>query len=98
MTPDTDIEELREKLEPHVAAHGTEEAKEKIQNSSMIYEIWEDGEVTSTKAGDLFRKRTLHMIRGAFLNEDLWEVPEERDHVSRVVINDEARDILDEYR
>ena len=28
----------------------------------MLYEFWEDGELTLTKAGDLYRQRGLHMI------------------------------------
>jgi hypothetical protein len=32
------------------------------QNQAMVYEVWEDGEVTLTKGGDLYGQRTLHMI------------------------------------
>jgi hypothetical protein len=28
----------------------------------MVYEVWQDGEVTLTKGGDLWRKRSLHML------------------------------------
>lgn len=33
-----------------------------ICGHTMIYEVWQDGEVTSTKAGELFRHRGLHLI------------------------------------
>jgi len=28
----------------------------------MVYEVWQDGEITLTKGGDLWRKRSLHML------------------------------------
>ena len=28
----------------------------------MVYEVWEDGEITLTKGGDLYGQRNLHMI------------------------------------
>lgn len=31
----------------------------------MVYSIWEDGEVTLEKGGDLFGHRNCHMIEGA---------------------------------
>lgn len=31
-----------------------------IENA-MVYEVWEDGEVTLTKGGDLYGQRTLHI-------------------------------------
>lgn len=31
-------------------------------NDQMVYEVWEDGEVTLTKGGDLYGQRNLHMI------------------------------------
>ena len=33
------------------------------QSDAMVYEVWQDGEVTLTKGGDLWRKRSLHCIR-----------------------------------
>lgn len=30
-------------------------------NDLMVYEVWEDGEITITKGGDLYGKRTLHL-------------------------------------
>ena len=31
-------------------------------NDPMVYEVWEDGEITLTKGGDLYGQRTLHTI------------------------------------
>ncbi len=33
------------------------------QADAMVYEVWQDGEVTLTKGGDLWRQRSLHCIR-----------------------------------
>jgi hypothetical protein len=30
-------------------------------NQPMVYEVWEDGEVTLTKGGELYGQRTLHL-------------------------------------
>ena len=32
-------------------------------NDLMVYEVWEDGEITITKGGDLYGRRTLHVDR-----------------------------------
>lgn len=31
-------------------------------NNAMVYEVWNDGEITLTKGGDLYRQRSLHSI------------------------------------
>jgi len=33
------------------------------QNDDMVYEVWQDGEVTLTKGNTLWRQRSLHCIR-----------------------------------
>lgn len=94
-----DVDELREELEPHVADLDSEEGQEVINaDTSHVKEIWEDGELTYTKGGELFRKRTLHMIESSFLDEDLWDVPEDTDHKSKVIIDDLGEQILRKYR
>jgi hypothetical protein len=32
------------------------------RDEPMVYEVWEDGEITLTKGGDLFGQRNLHCI------------------------------------
>lgn len=32
------------------------------KQSGMVYEVWQDGEVTLTKSGELYGKRSLHQI------------------------------------
>lgn len=49
------------------------------------YEVWNDGEITTTKAGDLFRARTLHMLRPG--NPDInMDLPIKDRTFSRVMI------------
>jgi hypothetical protein len=33
---------------------------------SMVYMVWEDGEITVTKGGPLLWQRTLHMVRSGY--------------------------------
>ena len=64
--------------------------------------IWEDGEITSTKSGDLFGHRSLHKSLEPWTrhNQDLFEVPESpvnpftSEHEARVITDREA---LNEY-
>lgn len=44
-----------EKVVALMALHNEEHIKD-----DMVYEVWEDGEVTLTKGGDLYGQRTLH--------------------------------------
>ena len=37
---------------------------EKAKDDHMVYEVWEDGEITLTKGGDLYGMRSLHLIKG----------------------------------
>jgi hypothetical protein len=37
----------------------------------MVYEVWEDGEITLTKGGDLYGMRRLHLIKGGDVSKAL---------------------------
>lgn len=37
-----------------------------------VQELWQDGEVTLTKGGDLFRTRSLHMIEFPIGQDSIW--------------------------
>jgi len=39
-----------------------------LVTESHVQELWQDGELTITKAGELFRARTLHMIKPPVLH------------------------------
>lgn len=45
------------------------------RQSGMVYQVWEDGEVTLQKSGELLWQRTLHFMEGALdgrlLNNDM---------------------------
>lgn len=84
-------------LEPMVADNDTEEAKEIIHNDKThVAEMWEDGEITSTKSGDLYGRRSLHQQAPPLLADgQLWEVPDNRDHKRRVIIDPKAREIIE---
>lgn len=41
-----------------------------LVDDPMVYELWQDGEITLTKGGSLFRQRSLHMIYPPVLDSD----------------------------
>lgn len=97
----TDVDELRERLEPHVAERKSEEGQQVIQDTGSarhIYIVWEDGEVNNTKGGDVFMNRSLFVRCPAFLDEDLWDVPEGAEHKFKVVLDkDKVEEIITDY-
>ena len=65
---------------------------ELIETSGMVYEIWQDGEITLTKARSLYRQRGLHQIRPnprLFVRASMALVPEGSSMNSRVVVTAE---------
>lgn len=59
-----EIHEIRRKVAPYVADPRSKLGKERINDPehTHVREVWEDGEITSTKCGDLYRKRSLHRM------------------------------------
>ena len=58
--------------------------------SSMVWSVWEDGEVTLEKGGDLFGQRNLHVIHWGFdksLPKELF--PAQEPHHARVYVENE---------
>lgn len=47
---------------------------EASQKPGMIYQIWEDGEVTLQKCGELLWRRNLHMIEFGLKNVNIGEL------------------------
>lgn len=85
--------ELQNSIEPYIAEPYSEEGQAAINEADAhILEVWEDGEVTSTKShnGDLYRARRLHQVQRPWLprSEVLFEVPEDDDDHKRMVITD----------
>jgi hypothetical protein len=57
---------------------------EEITKSGMVYEVWEDGEITLQKCGDLYGQRSLHqVIEAAIPSRD-------REHKSAAVATDKV--------
>ena len=54
------------KLNKFLSMHDT-----KAVDDHMVYEVWEDGEITLTKGGDLYRMRGLHLIKGGDVSKAL---------------------------
>ena len=84
-----------------VAPPESEEGQEKIyEGRTHVTEMWEDGELTFTKSGDLYRARRLHQRLPPRLPHgfELFKVPEDREHTRMVVLDDEMADILEETR
>lgn len=99
------VREIRDRIEEYVAEPFSERGQEVIHDGrSHVTEIWEDGEVTTTKAGDLYQARLLHGSEPPFLptsnprNAVLWEPDENQKHKRMVVVDRKALDILAEYR
>ena len=93
--------ELQEELEPYIAGVDSEEGQAEIHGEGThVTELWEDGEMTSTKSGDLYGRRLLHQSVEPWLprNEVLWDVPEGKDNKRMVVLDrDKVKEILREY-
>lgn len=84
-------------VKDRVAKPDTEEAQERINDGrSHIAEVWEDGEVTVSKAGDLYRHRRLHQSLSPRLPEGykLWHP--EGDHERRIVMDEDLPQMLEE--
>lgn len=99
---ETDIEEVRERVQPHIAEPSSEEGHKIIHDDrTHVKEVWEDGELTTTKSGDLYRSRSLHQSAPPVWpegSEVLFDV-ESGDHKRMVVTDREAlEEILDDYR
>lgn len=92
------VDEFAEEIKECVAEPHSEEGQEVIHDGrSHVVEVWQDGEVTSTKAGDLYRKRLLHQKTPPFVDEEnrLWG---EEGNQARVVVNrDKVEELYDEY-
>lgn len=83
------LTDLQEAVEPFVAEQGTEAAHQAIHETDSAHTsmLWEDGEITHRKNGDLWGHRSLHQQLEPWLprNEIIWEVPDDKDHEYKVV-------------
>ena len=98
---------LYEQIKDDVAPISSDDGQAVINNDEThVSLLWEDGEITSTKSGDLFGARSLHQSVEPWLprNEQLWSVPESpdnpftSDHHAKVILDrDAVTDAMSEY-
>jgi len=66
---------LLDELQPYLLSVDSDEARKLIDNSRKVEELWHDSEITNTKAGKLYGKRSHLHISYTFLEdgETLWD-------------------------
>ena len=67
--------------------------------SSSVYELWEDGELTITKSGSLYGQRTLHQLSLPIINGtkslDIMPMMEQRgSHACIALTKEDAQEII----
>jgi hypothetical protein len=88
------IYEFRNIAEEKTAKPDSEEGQAVIHNGDThVSEIWEDGEITVTKSGDLYGARNLHQSSPPLFPEGrlLFDVPSDQEHVRRVITDDSLK-------
>lgn len=116
-----DAHEIKNRIKGMYAPPHSEEGQKVIHEGrddeggkpTHVKEVWEDGEITYTKCGDLYGARRTHGLRKALLpvgftifdaEEDFEdfdeynEVVHGSEHKRMVITDGELIDILDEYR
>lgn len=104
-----ELDEARQRIEPHIAEPSSEEGQEVINEAkSHVSELWEDGEITTTKAGDLYGARSKHQMEPPVWPEgmNVLFTPEgdqqgdiTDNHKAMIVLDiDKVNEILEEYR
>lgn len=110
-----DVNEIQNRIDGMYAEPSSEEGQAEIHDpdNTHVLEVWEDGELTSTKCGDLYGHRNLHQNAEPILpagqvlftmddlddDYDLYNALKRRDKHKRMVVTDrELKEILEEYR
>lgn len=92
------LEEFKERVQEGVADVDSEEGQEEIGDNytGHVTVMWQDGEINTTKGGDLFGKRTFHLTHPALMEgvELLWDVPEGKDNHKKVVTDPEVAEMV----
>lgn len=69
------------------------------QKAGMVYQVWEDGEITLQKSGELLWQRTLHcMTSGLNKSLPLDVFPEKQRETHHAYIFCESREIAEQVR
>lgn len=92
------LEQFRERVDEGVALPDSEEGQDEIHNNGRTHVtvLWEDGEINTTKAGDLYGRRTFHLTHPPVMEgmELLWDVPDGKDNQKKIVIDQEVADMV----
>lgn len=90
--------EFREYVQDRTANPYSDEGQEVIHKDgeTHVAEIWEDGEITATKCGELYGARSLHQMSPPLLPEgyELFDVPDDHDHQRMVILDEELRETI----
>lgn len=90
----TTVPEAKEEAQQYIAEPYSDEGQAVIEAADAhVMEVWEDGEVTTTKShnGDLYRARSLHQsFRPVVESAELLFEVEEGDHKRMVVTDKEG--------
>lgn len=109
-----DVRELQQRIDGMYVEPYSDEGQAAIHEDGRTHvtEVWEDGELTTTKCGDLYGARRIHRREPPFLPEgkvlfsfeeiddrERYEELRSRDLNKRMVVtDDELLEILAEYR
>lgn len=77
-------DKIKDIIEYCTVPRNTPEARNIIAKGEHVMQVWEDGELTSTKGGKLYGKRTLHRISDPGKIK-IIETDSEDDHQNRIV-------------
>lgn len=104
-----ELDEARQRIEPYIAEPSSEEGQEVIEKAkSHVAELFEDGEITTTKSGDLYGQRSKHQreppvwpegMNVLFTPEGDQQGEITDNHKAMIILNmDKVNEILEEYR
>lgn len=97
------VSEIRGRIDGLWAEPKSEEGQKEIHSGDThVSEVWQDGEITTTKSGDLYGHRLTHLSEEGFLGDYQSLFPDYHDspgdNVKMIVIDEELKSILQEYR
>jgi len=95
------VPDAKNQVEQYIAEPTSDEGQAVIEGpETHVTEVWEDGELTTTKSGDLYRRRNLHRLSPPIVEnaELLFEV-QEGEHRRMIVTDREGlRSLLSDLR
>lgn len=89
---------ISNEIEDDIVEPYSDEGQEVIHDGSgHVLEIWEDGEITSTKSGDLYGRRSVHRSVPPLLpeNKELFDTGDS-DHKRMVITDRRVKELMKE--